>query len=178
MDAIEIINKYYDKNSEVYSILLNHSQLVAQKAVFMAQNHPELNIDIRFVSEAAMLHDIGIFLTHAPGIGCFGMYPYICHGFLGAEIVQSEGFPLHALVCERHTGTGLSVEDIQQINKGIPLRDMRPQSVEEQLICFADKFFSKSKPSKEKSVDSIRTSISKYGQHHTDRFDAWCRLFL
>jgi len=40
---------------------------------------------------------------------------------------------------------GLTVEDID--NKGFPLprRDMRPLSLEERIICFADKFYSKDK---------------------------------
>jgi uncharacterized protein len=53
--------------------------------------HPEMNLDERFIQEAALLHDIGIFLTNAPKIHCFGDYPYICHGYLGAEILRKEG---------------------------------------------------------------------------------------
>ena len=44
--------------------------------------HPELSLDKDFLYEAAMLHDIGIFLTDAAGIHCFGDKLYICHGYL------------------------------------------------------------------------------------------------
>ncbi len=60
-----------------------------------------------------MLHDIGIFLTNAPHIGCYGDKPYICHGYLGREILDKEGLPGHAMVCERHVGAGLTVTDIE-----------------------------------------------------------------
>ena len=56
-----------------------HSRSVADKAIAIANAHPELIIDKQFVEEAAMLHDIGIFRTNAPGIQCFGTEPYICH---------------------------------------------------------------------------------------------------
>ena len=61
-----------------------------------------------------MLHDIGIFLTHAPQIGCHGDKPYICHGYLGRELLEKEGFPRHAIVCETHVGVGLTIADIEK----------------------------------------------------------------
>ena len=80
MDALAIINKYYPEDNELKHILLAHSRSVADKALWIAGKHPELNLDKQFLEEAAMLHDIGIFMTDAEGICCFGSYPYICHG--------------------------------------------------------------------------------------------------
>lgn len=178
MDALSIINKYYPKENEQRQILLIHSRSVADKALEIATKHPELNLDTRFIEEAALLHDIGIFLTNAPGIQCFGDKPYICHGFLGAEILLKEGFPLHSLVCERHTGAGMSVESIIHQQIPIPHRDMIPVSLEEQVICFADKFYSKTHLDKEKSIDSALKSISAYGEESVIRFKGWCERFL
>lgn len=141
MDPLLLIDKYYPEDNELKHILLKHSRSVADKALAMARKHPELNLDLQFIEEAAMLHDIGIFQTDAEGICCFGKYPYICHGFLGAELVRKEGFPKHALVCERHTGAGLSLQNIIQQDLPVPHREMTPVSLEEQIICFADKFF-------------------------------------
>ena len=144
----------------------------------MARKHPELNLDLQFIEEAAMLHDIGIFQTDAAGICCFGKYPYICHGYLGAELVRKEGFPKHALVCERHTGAGLSLQNIIQQDLPVPHREMTPVSLEEQIICFADKFFSKSKLDHEKGIEKARKSVARYGEEGGKRFDYWCELFL
>lgn len=141
MNPLALIDKYYPEENELKHILLVHSRSVADKALDMAKKHPELNLDLQFIEEAAMLHDIGIFQTDAEGIGCFGKYPYICHGYLGAELVRQEGFPKHALVCERHTGAGLSLQDIIRQELPVPHREMVPVSLEEQIICFADKFF-------------------------------------
>lgn len=174
INTIHIVKKYYAEHSPLYNILVEHSHSVAQKALGIAKKNPQENFDTNFVEEAAMLHDIGIFLTNAPGIFCFGEKPYICHGYLGNEILQKEGLPRHALVAERHTGTGISLEHILRENLPLPHRDMLPISNEEKLICFADKFFSKSKPSVELSVDNILKSLSKYGENSALTFKNWC----
>lgn len=178
MNSIELIEKYYDRQSELYHILVTHSECVRDKALCFAGKHPELGLDSTFISEAAMLHDIGIYLTDAPDIKCYGTYPYICHGYLGADIVRAAGFPKHALVCERHTGTGLSLDIIEKNNLPLPHRDMSPQSLEEQLICFADKFYSKTKIQKERTVEEVKLSASKYGKMQLERIEHWCELFL
>ena len=178
MCPINLIDKYYRQDGDLKHILLVHSRSVVAKALAVADKHPELNLDRKFVEEAAMLHDIGIFLTKAPGIYCFGSYPYICHGYLGADLLRREGFPQHALVCERHTGAGLSLKEIVIQQLPIPHREMLPVSLEEQVICFADKFFSKTHLDAEKTVDKARKSIEKYGEEGLIRFNGWCELFL
>ncbi|MGC9151656.1 MAG: HDIG domain-containing metalloprotein [Microbacter sp.] len=178
MDPIALIQKYYDLNSPAYAILLNHSQAVTQKSLLIARAHPEWKLDRLFMEEAGMLHDIGIFMTNAPSIGCFGTHQYIEHGYLGADLLRSEGFPRHALVCERHTGVGLSKREIIEKQLPLPHRDMIPVSMEEQIICFADKFFSKSRPGMELTIDEVRRSLSKFGDNVVNRFDEWTALFL
>ena len=178
MNPLALIDKYYPEENELKHILLTHSRSVADKALAMARNHPELNLDLAFVEEAAMLHDIGIFRTDADEIHCFGTYPYICHGYLGADLMRKEGFPRHALVCERHTGAGMSLQSIIDQQLPVPHRNMVPVSLEEQVICFADKFFSKTHLDREKSVEKALKSISRYGEDGIIRFNHWCECFL
>lgn len=177
MNPLDIIDKYCT-SEEQRQILLVHSRAVADKALAIVRNHPEWAIDEAFVEEAAMLHDIGIVRVNAPAIACEGTEPYICHGILGAEILRSEGLERHALVCERHTGTGLTLQQI--VAQGLPLPhiDMQPVSLEEQIICFADKFFSKTRLDTEKSVEQARRSLEKFGADGLVKFDAWCDRFL
>lgn len=178
MNPVKIIEKYYNTQSDAYCILLDHSRSVTNKALSVARARPDMDLDTLFIEEAAMLHDIGMICCHAPEIDCHGSYAYICHGYLGAEMLRKEGYPRHALVCERHTGTGISLKMIERNNLPLPHRDFLPVSKEEQLICFADKFFSKTKLEKEKSVDKIRESLCKYGDDSVLRFNVWCKLFL
>ena len=121
---------------------------------------------------------LGKELTDAPSIYCFGKQPYICHGYLGADLLREAGYPRHALVCERHTGAGLSLKQIIEQKLPVPQRDMLPVSWEEQVVCFADKFYSKTKLNKEKSIEKARKSLERYGDDGLRRFDHWCELFL
>lgn len=179
MNPLKIIQKYYKTDSKAYHFLVEHSKAVTKKALEIAKRVPELNPNFKFIEEAAMLHDIGIFLTAEDSIGCCGKEPYICHGYLGRELLEKEGFQKHALVCERHVGTGISIEDIEKQKLPFPKRDMRPISIEEQIICFADKFFSKHKETltKEKSIEKIRNGLKRFGEKHVKTFDDWMKKF-
>ena len=179
MDPIKIIQKFYKVDSKSYKYLTEHGRAVAKKALEVAKKVPHLDPDLKFIEEAAMLHDIGIFLVDAPLIGCFGDKPYICHGYLGRKILEKEGFPKHALVCEKHVGVGLSIQDIERQNLPLPKRDMMPVSIEEEIICFADKFFSKSAEdlSKEKSVDEVRKEQLRFGEDKVKKIDEWLEKF-
>ena len=156
MDYQSIIDKYYPSENELRRILLLHSRQVADRCLLIAKKHPELRLDKEFLEEAAMLHDIGIFRCNAPSIQCFGTEPYICHGYIGGQILRDEGLVRHALVCERHTGTGLSKSEIEHQNLPLPHQDYLPVELEEQLICYADKFYSKTHPGSERT-HTIRT---------------------
>ena len=152
LDYRGIMLKYYEAGSPLFRTLWIHSECVARKAL-------------------AMLHDIGIVRCNAPSIFCTGAGPYIRHGMLGAEMLRNEGLPRHALVCERHTGSGLSVDDIIKENLPLPPRDMLPLSVEERVICYADKFFSKSRRlDEEKPVDKIMAQMAAHGADVASRF--------
>ncbi|MCP4022476.1 MAG: HDIG domain-containing protein, partial [Desulfobacteraceae bacterium] len=108
-----IINQYYEYGSTAYTILIEHSRFVARKSLELADRLSDLNPDMAFIEEAAMLHDIGIFMTDASSIGCMGDSPYLCHGFLGRKLLDDLGLDERlGLVCERHTGAGITKENI------------------------------------------------------------------
>lgn len=177
MDYKSIIDKYYPEDNELRHILMIHSRLVADKALRIIDRHPQLHADRQFVEEAAMLHDIGIFQTNAPGIHCHGTEPYIRHGILGATLMRHEGYERHARVCERHTGAGISRQDILAQHLPLPLQDFLPLTLEEQIVCYADKFFSKTRPEKEKTLDEALRSLQKFGTEGLERFKKWASLF-
>lgn len=177
MNYQSIIDKYYPADNELRRILIVHSQAVTEKALAIVDKHPELGADRQFVEEAAMLHDLGIFRCDADGIQCFGTEPYICHGTIGAEILRNEGFPKHARVCERHTGAGITLKQIEERNLPIPHMDLLPETIEEQIVCYADKFFSKTKLDKEKSMEKAEKSLLKFGEDGVERFRKWAEMF-
>jgi len=179
MNPLEIITEFYDPGSESFQILVKHGQQVANKAINVAKSVPHLKPNLNFINEAAMLHDVGIFETNTPGLGCSGQHPYVCHGYLGRKILEKKGLSQHALVCERHVGIGITAEEIKFNNLPLPQRDMVPISIEEQIICFADKFFSKNgnMDINENSVEDILNTLRRYGPKKVIRFQKWMRLF-
>ena len=181
INTIGIIERFYEKNTPLYNLLIKHSTQVAKLAQQLAMRLVELKhqpVDVEFVSEAAMLHDIGIIATDAPGIYCNGNEPYICHGIIGRAMLDEMGLYRHALVCERHTGAGLSITDIEKQNLPLPHRDLLPLSLEEKIVCYADKFFSKSHPDDQARTLSVaRSKLLKFGDDTIARFDMMATLF-
>lgn len=177
MDPLVIIDKYYADNEPLRRLLIHHSRQVTDRALAIAKAHPELGLNEAFIAEAAMLHDVGIYLTDAPEIYCHGTEPYLMHGYLGGQLMRREGYPDIARVCERHTGTGLTAENIRERHLPLPPGDYRPETLEEQVICYADKFYSKSHPLRVRTVAETAKSLEKYGAAGVKIFLAWAERF-
>lgn len=193
MDIQKILLKYYEEGSALLELLMTHSEHVARKALSIADG-ARLDIDREFVWNAAMLHDIGIFRCHAPSIYCNGAEPYIRHGIIGGSIMRGlagmdggdagcrelerDVYERIANVCERHTGSGLTAKEIEEQGLPLPHQDFLPVSLEEKLICYADKFYSKSgNPTAEKPLDRVRASMARFGAGSLARFDSLTTLF-
>lgn len=171
-DYRHIIDKYYPRGSALGVIYNSHCQAVADLACRIISAR-SLNIPPDEARAAAMLHDIGIYLTDAAGIGCHGTEPYIRHGILGAALLRNEGADEEiAAVAERHTGAGITADDIKQMSLPIPEGDYMPRTLLERLICYADKFYSKSGDMKEKPLEKVRASMLRHSQPTLERFEA------
>jgi uncharacterized protein len=181
MNPFAILARHYEPTSPLYALITTHSFLVAHKARKLGEHliAQGRQIDLDFVTEATLLHDIGVGLCDAPEILCHGKEPYIRHGVLGREVLEQEGLTRHALVCERHTGAGISRKEVEDEDLPLPRRDYIPVSIEEKLICVADKFYSKT-PDRiwvERTPEEVRTGLSKWGQPSVKRWDAlWTEI--
>lgn len=176
-DWQKIIDKYYHAGTPLRDILLKHSRCVADLACSLAASRG-LAIDDGVIESAAMLHDIGVYLTHAPSIACEGDEPYIRHGILGAALLRGEGVDeAYARVAERHTGAGLLAREIAEQGLPLPNADLVPETLLEKLICYADKFFSKSGDMKMKPFDKVRASMERFGASSLERFDELAGMF-
>ncbi len=179
MNADQIINRYYPEDNELKNIYIIHANAVTSLALDFAGRHSELGLDMEFIKEAAMLHDIGIFLTNAPRIYCYGSEDYICHGYLGAELLRSLGYERHARVCERHTGTGITKQAIVDNGWNLPVKDFVPETLEEQLVCFADKFYSKTRYLNEpRSFEQVVESMRKISDESVKKVQEWAKIFM
>jgi len=175
MDVRKIVEKYYYPNSKTFIYLMTHSRAVADLALECARKVIDEGPDLEFIEQAALLHDIGIFKVHAHQIGCIGPMQYVEHGYLGRELLEELGYPKHALVCERHVGCGISLADIEKFELPLPKREMVPITLEEEIVCYADKFFTKhpQRLTEIQPVEKVRGQVAKYGEEQLKRFDLW-----
>ena len=179
MNPQELLNRHYRQHPQARRLLESHGRLVADKALRIAERVPHLAPDLAFIEEAALLHDIGIIFTDAPSLWCSGGRPYVCHGVLGRALLEEEGLARHALVCERHVGVGITREDIRRQRLPLPDRDMRPLSIEEKIIGYADKFYSKTgkEAGKAITISNILANLASYGEDKVVRFKEWMTMF-
>ncbi|MCQ2396520.1 MAG: HD domain-containing protein [Lentisphaeria bacterium] len=173
----------YKEDTPLRRLLFKHCCSVRDKALEILDTCGAIEIDRELVIAGAILHDIGVGRCHAPSILCVGDEPYIAHGIIGGEILREYG-RLHGMdleacarICERHTGAGLTRDNIVSQALPLPRRDFLPETPEEKLICLADKFFSKSGDMLEKSPEKARASLAKFGADTLARYDEMCSLF-
>lgn len=129
-------------------LTLTHSDIVRQIAIKIA-NKLEADYEIKVnrdeLEAGCLLHDIGVYLCYFEDFNpSKDLPPYIHHGFIGYEILLKEGFSKRiARFALTHTGTGFTIEDIIRENLPYPKEDNIPVSLEEEILCYADKFHSK-----------------------------------
>lgn len=186
---IQIIDYFYPREAGgvLREILLQHSICVRDKALALLDSLEDgelkRSISPEVIRTGSMLHDLGIRYCHAPSIHCTGEEPYLAHGRIGADLLRQYGrerdldLECYARICERHTGAGLTEEEIRKNVLPLPAKDFLPETPEEKLICLADKFFSKSGDMEEKSLSRIRRSMEKFGPAVLKRFEELCLLF-
>ena len=80
-------------------------------------------------------------------------------------------------MAERHTGTGLTASQIVSQHLPLPPQDFVPEAIEEQVVCYADKFYSKSHPDRVLTVVEAAQSLEKFGHEGVERFLVWAKMF-
>lgn len=173
------MEKYFEllrKNAsseQSFGIVLRHSLEVLAKSVEII-NRKKLykEVDFDLIVSGAILHDIGTFefLENESKDG------YIRHGVIGGEILRREGLEKEALIAERHTGAGLTKEEIIANGWDLPHQDFLPVSLEEKIICYADKFSSKN-PCKVDTMENIEKEFRNYGEEPFRRFSELREIF-
>ena len=127
-----------------------HSLKVAEKALEIAEKIKLREIDKDLIVIGGILHDIGRCKTHG-----------FNHALIGAKILRERGFSERlAKICETHILGGLDKEDAKQI--GLPEGDYLPLTLEEKIICLADKLIT---GTKEVSIEQrFEKWFNKYGK--------------
>jgi uncharacterized protein len=104
-----------------------HSIEVANKAIEIASKIKKAKVNINLVEVGALLHDVGRAKTHG-----------FKHALIGGKILKERGFPEElARICETHILGGLDKIDSKSV--GLPPKNYLPSTLEEKIICLADK---------------------------------------
>ncbi|WP_129125779.1 HD domain-containing protein [Geomonas oryzae] len=179
MNPRALLEKYFNDNPQGLEIVYRHSRMVADKALAIAEGVKGRQLDLRFIEEAALLHDIGVSRVYAPKLNCFGKAPYLSHGIIGRTILDAEGLPHHAMVCERHIGVGLTARDIAEQKLALPEREMSPVTDCERIVALADLFYSKKggELEREKSTEQVRSDLARFSQEKVRIFENWLADF-
>lgn len=185
IDYLEIIEHFYPEDTPLKRLLLKHSRQVCDRALLILDGARSSfpDVDAGVVEAGAMLHDIGIIRCHAPKILCNGDKPYILHGTIGAEMLRNYGrehsldLEQYARICERHTGSGISAAEVVAQKLPMPVKDYLPETIEEKLVCLADKFYSKSGDMREESPAQVRAELTRFGEATLARFNDMMKLF-
>lgn len=150
MNALAIINKYYSEENELKHILLTHSRSVADKALQIAVKHRNF-IWIRLFGRSRPVARHRYFYDRRFRHSVFWHSSiYLSRLFRFRTADGKKGIPAMHWFASVTPGR-MSLQSIIEQDLPIPHRDMVPVSMEgEQVICFADKFFSKTHLDREK----------------------------
>ena len=128
------------------------------------------DLDTGLIRAGSLLHDIGVYRLYDES-GQLDHANYIRHGVLGHELLREEGFPEE--VCRfasRHTGVGLTREDVLRQGLPLPAADYVAETGEETLVMYADKFHSKTTPPAFLTADAYAASVRRFGEDKVAAF--------
>jgi len=128
MRRIEIIDLLIKLNLK--ENIINHVIAVEKLSLDIANkiinNNSDIKIDLKLLSDGALLHDIGRTVTHS-----------IAHAVEGVKIAKKYNFNDKVLsIIENHIGAGIAKEEAKKL--GLPVKDYFPETIEEKIVANAD----------------------------------------
>jgi uncharacterized protein len=178
MDPRSLHQKYASgKYAELYlDLVWTHSVIVSEIALRIADKIKFANLDLDLIKNGSLLHDIGMYMCHDQELNPEAKIPELQHGFEGAQILAKEGLDIKLQrFCLTHTATGLTAEDIERENLRMEIKDYLPVTVEEEIVCYADKFHTKY-PAFSK-YEKIAERIGKFDSNRYVRLDTFRRKY-
>lgn len=149
-NKLKDLHKKYAKGSyadRFFDLIYIHSDIVKQIALNIADNlsHHNIMVNKDLVESGSLLHDIGVYQCFDDELNNDKSLPsYLCHGHEGYGLLKKEGYGERlARFALTHTGTGITKEDIKRENMPFESKDFIPVTLEEEIVCYADKFHTK-----------------------------------
>jgi len=137
--------------------VIEHCRRVSLKAGEIAEkivaNGHEVNAALAMIG--GLLHDIGRCRTND-----------VNHGVEGGKIVWAMGEEELARIVERHVGGGIKAGEVE----GFPEKDFMPETLEEKIVCYADKLVEEMPDGTMKENEDASREIAKlegkFGKEH------------
>ncbi|MCW4035550.1 MAG: TIGR00295 family protein [Candidatus Bathyarchaeota archaeon] len=115
--------------------VVEHCKAVSALAIKFANicKNKGYPVDVDLVEVGALLHDIGRSKTHD-----------VDHAVVGVEIAESLNLPASIVsIIECHIGGGIGENEAKML--GLPVKDYLPTTMEQKIVCYADKLISGNK---------------------------------
>jgi uncharacterized protein len=109
--------------------VVRHVEAVSELACEIAEacRRKGYHVNLKLVEIGGLLHDIGRSKTHS-----------VHHAIVGAEIARSLGLPEPVIsIIKKHVGGGITAREAKKL--GWPKDIYVPQTLEEKIVCYADK---------------------------------------
>ena len=174
--AILALHERHAPTPQALDAVYSHCRIVCDIA---GQLHARsrLDGDMGLVRAGALLHDVGVYRLY-DAAGRLDHAQYIRHGLLGYELLRAEGLP--EAVCRfavRHTGVGITREDVLRQELPLPPADYVAETPEEALVMYADKFHTKTAPPAFLTAAAYAVSVRRFGAGKVAAFDAMRAVF-
>jgi len=120
--TLQLLRKY-----NVPPTVRRHSINVARRALKIANKIRKAKVDKNLIVIGALLHDVGRSKSHG-----------FDHAIIGSKMLKERGYPKSlSRICETHILGGLDEDDAKEV--GLPVNNYIPSTLEEKIICLADK---------------------------------------
>ncbi|HUC89399.1 MAG TPA: HD domain-containing protein [Patescibacteria group bacterium] len=170
LEQIEALHRKYAPSDAGFDLVFTHCNIVseiAQQCILTKK----LAVDAELVKVGCMLHDIGVYELLDKNGAERDDIPYITHGIRGEAILKKEGLPeVIWRFGSHHTGVGLTRQNIIAQNLPLPQQDYEAETIEEELVMYADKFHSKDTPPCFNTFEYYKRAVAKFGQDKSDKF--------
>lgn len=174
--AIRALHERHAPTPEALDAVFGHCRIVSEIA---RQLHASsgTGADPGLVRAGALLHDVGVYRLY-DAAGQLDQAGYIRHGLLGYELLRGEGLP--EAVCRfalRHTGVGITREDVLRQGLPLPPADYVAETPEETLVMYADKFHTKAAPPAFLTAAAYAAYVRRFGADKVAAFAALRAVF-
>lgn len=178
LQQIQALHRKYAPNDTEYDLVFTHGKIVAEIALWCADNIDE-PVNREALETAAVLHDIGSY----PFVGAVSTsleyrksYPQ--HAIVGARILADEGLPeAVSSIVETHVLLGITPTEIETAGWALPARSYEPTTIEGRLLCYADRFHTKLPTPVFYSFDTYLKRLEDNFPAQAQKFKDWSAEF-